>query len=380
MKTDTTDCQLTGWKDDLHRHPELGLDLPWTSAYIRQALEKTGAQILEPMPHAVAAWFDFGRESTIMFRADMDALPVQEQTGAPCTSLVPGRMHACGHDAHMSILLGFAQSLAERTECACNVLLIFQPGEENPGGAKLICETGILEQYRVKAAFGLHVWPNLEAGTVGVRPGPMMAASSEVDITIEGRSVHAAKYREGADALQTAADLVGSIYRREAALSPDVFRLLRFGLLQAGTIRNVVAGSARLEGTVRAFEQDVFRGLKDMILSMARNAQVHSGCRIGVHFSDGYPAVLNHPGLTGKLLDSMPDLVRLEEPEMISEDFSFYQQRVPSVFFFLGTGTGIPLHDPHFDVPPSVLVQGVSFWNRVLDVMTRKESGFSREL
>ena len=116
MKTDTTDCQLTGWKDDLHRHPELGLDLPWTSAYIQQALEKTGAQILEPMPHAVAAWFDFGRESTLMFRADMDALPVREQTGAPCTSLVPGRMHACGHDAHMSILLGFAQSLAERTE------------------------------------------------------------------------------------------------------------------------------------------------------------------------------------------------------------------------------------------------------------------------
>lgn len=376
MDTET----LNRWRQDLHRHPELALDVPWTQAYLRKQLEDTGAELIELCGHALAAWFDQGQTETLLFRADMDALPVTEQTGAPYASRTEGRMHACGHDAHMAVLLGFAHELAERSGLPWNILLVFQPGEENPGGARLICETGLLETYNVTAAFGLHVWPALEAGTVATRPGAMMAASSETDIEITGRSVHAAKYRQGKDALETAVKLVDRIYGQEAGLPPEVFRLLRFGHLQAGTIRNVVAGSARLEGTVRAFEPAIFQGLKDMILQESRQLARESGCRINVHFSDGYPAVLNSSKLTEVLLKEMPEIVRLPEPEMISEDFSFYQQRVPSVFFFLGTGTGIPLHDSRFDLEPEVLAQGVAFWSSLLDVLCRKGSGFMQEI
>lgn len=179
---------LTAWRRDLHRHPELALNLPWTSAYIKEILKQTGAEILEPMDSTVAAWFDFGAPDTLMFRADMDALPVQEQTGVPWCSQTPGCMHACGHDVHMTVLLGFAMVLSRMKESPFNILLVFQPGEENPGGARLICESGLLERFGVRAAFGLHVWPALPAGTIATRPGPMMAASSEVDITIRGQS------------------------------------------------------------------------------------------------------------------------------------------------------------------------------------------------
>lgn len=371
---------LTAWRRDLHRHPELALDLPWTSTCIKEILKQTGAEILEPMDSAVAAWFDFGAPDTLMFRADMDALPVQEQTGVPWCSQTPGCMHACGHDVHMTVLLGFAMVLSRMKESPFNILLVFQPGEENPGGARLICESGLLERFGVRAAFGLHVWPALPAGTIATRPGPMMAASSEVDITIQGQSTHAAKYRQGKDALEAAVQLVAGLYSQEAALPPEIFRLLRFGRLESGTIRNVVADSALVQGTVRAFEPDRFQGLKDMILESARRQEEAGGCQVQVHFSDGYPAVINHRPLTAALMEALPDVMELEQPEMISEDFSFYQQRVPSVFFFLGTSTGIPLHDARFDVPDQVLTEGVRFWTRVLDALCRKGSGFTEEL
>lgn len=163
---------LTAWRRDLHRHPELALDLPWTSTCIKEILKQTGAEILEPMDSAVAAWFDFGAPDTLMFRADMDALPVQEQTGVPWCSQTPGCMHACGHDVHMTVLLGFAMVLSRMKESPFNILLVFQPGEENPGGARLICESGLLERFGVRAAFGLHVWPALPAGTIATGRDP----------------------------------------------------------------------------------------------------------------------------------------------------------------------------------------------------------------
>lgn len=351
------------FRQDLHQIPELELNLPQTKAYILKALKDLPCTLDFPMESAVLAYFDNKKASTIAFRSDMDALPVVEANDVLYKSKHVGCMHACGHDGHMAILLGFAHTLASiYQELEHNVLLIFQPGEETPGGAKLLCEKGILNQYHVQEIYGLHLWPFLKAGEIATKDKAMMARSSEVNIDIYGKTSHAAKYQGGIDALEIGARYLIDLYAMEQSIDPLYARLLRFGKMESGTVRNVVSDHCHLEGTMRALDEEIYQYLKDQLYKLAQNypqAQFHFS------ISEGYPVVYNDSKLVQKAHQILPHLQSLKSHEMISEDFSWYQQHVPGVFFFLGTGTGIPLHNSHFDFDEEILLQGIEAYTQI---------------
>lgn len=248
------------YRRDLHRMPELDDELPDTTAYVRKVLEPLGAEIFSPIKGSVCAYFDAGADETVALRADMDALPVTECTGLFFASERPGRMHACGHDGHTAIELGLAEEtarmLAAGERLPRNVLFVFQPAEETTGGAGRLCETGVFERYGVTRVFGLHLWPNLPEGSVWSRPGPMMARSNEVTLRVTGKSVHVSRAAEGLDALRAGVDWMNAAYAWTEALPDDVLRTLQFGRMTAGTVRNAVAGSAEIQGTLRTYDED----------------------------------------------------------------------------------------------------------------------------
>jgi amidohydrolase len=200
--------QIIADRRALHRIPELELKLPATMAYLEKGLEKCRCTVFSPMESALCAFFDFGREDAIAFRADCDALPILEKNEKDYISTHPGCMHACGHDGHTAILLELARRLSGKKTLPHNILLIFQPGEESPGGALPICKAGVLETYNVKSIFGLHIWPGLEKGVVFSRENELMSHCSEVNIDIYGKSVHIAKAAEGIDATEAAASIL----------------------------------------------------------------------------------------------------------------------------------------------------------------------------
>lgn len=360
--------QIRHYRRTLHQIPEIRLETPQTAAAVKEFLKPAGLEMID-IPEAgssFAAWLDLGKEETMAFRSDMDALPVFEKTGLPFASKHEGCMHACGHDGHMSALIAFANRLPEiKDDLDCNILLVFQTGEESPGGAEKIVDTGLFEKYNVKEVYGMHLWPALEKGQVALRPNEMMARCSEVDVTFTGKSAHAAKYKEGLDAMKAAARFLNEASAMEQSLDPEIFRLLHFGRMEAGTVRNAVAAHAVLEGTVRAFQDEVFDGLVEGMNQIAETIKNEDGVDVQVVLSSGYPAVLNNERLCQIITENMEDIQVLDLPEMISEDFSFYQKHAPGVFFFLGTGTGIPLHADTFDFDENILVKAADLYERL---------------
>ena len=345
----------------LHRIPEPELCLPKTAAYLRASLETLSCHVFSPTEHSVCAFFDFGAERTIAFRADMDALPITERTGLPFSSEHPGFMHACGHDGHMAIGLELARRLNGQKSFPNNVLLVFQPGEETPGGARYMCETNFLEEYGVEAIFALHLWPGQEAGTLASREGPMLSRVNELTVEILGKPAHIAKSWEAVDALAAGYRFYSRIRELEASLDPSVYRLLNFGKMQSGTVRNIISGYTRLEGSLRAFDDTLFEQLRSSIREIARDVEAETGCQVKLHFSDGYPAVTNDPGLYQKVR-GLVDFAQLDAPSMISEDFAFFQKRVPGIFFFLGLGDTPALHNDNFNFDEKILLKGADFF------------------
>lgn len=346
----------------LHQIPELGRDLPETIHYLEKSLAGLSCQVFSPMKGALCAFFDFGASSAIAFRSDADALPIREESGLSFASRHTGKMHACGHDGHMAILLELARQLNKKRELPRNVLLVFQPAEETDGGAKDLVDTGIFETYRVEAIFALHLWPDLPLGTVATRSGGMMSRSSEITLTVQGRSSHIAKAEQGRDAMAAMVEFYRQATALEQSLPPETFRLLKFGRMEAGTVRNAVAGSARLEGSLRTFEEELFRSLKEHLFTLAEEIGEASGCQMRLHFSEGYPAVWNDEALYEKLRAWNLPFQNLEKPVMITEDFSWYQQRMPGVFFFLGVGPAPALHAADFHFDDTVLCRGAEFF------------------
>ena len=345
----------------LHKIPELQMDLPKTMAYLTQVLTPLGCQVFSPMESALCAWFDFGQSSAIAFRADCDALPVQEDTKLPFASTHPGQMHACGHDGHMAILLELARRLSRKESLPHNVLLVFQPGEENPGGARLLCETDLFETYNVTAIFGLHLWPGLPAGEIFSRKGALMSRASEINIDITGRSSHISKAQEGLDAMAAALNFYEKATALEQALPKETYHLLKFGYLTAGTVRNAIAAHARLEGSLRAFQDDVFDSLLNGLYAIGKQVETETGCSVTVSKTDGYPAVYNPEDLFDRVNAAAP-VTPLTAPDMSSEDFSFYQKKLPGMFFFLGLGDTPPLHSATFCFDEQILVKGADFF------------------
>lgn len=353
--------RIQTFRRDLHQIPELELKLPKTQRYIQDALRDLPCTLSSPISSSVVAFFDAGKKESVAFRSDMDALPVTEATGRAFASRHAGCMHACGHDGHMAMLLEFAHQLSGYyKELPHNVVLIFQPGEETPGGAEPMCKSGIFEQYHIKRIFGFHVWPMLNKGVIATRRNEFMARSSEVNIDIIGKSAHAAKYKEGIDAMEIAARYMLDLYNMEQEeLQPETYRLLRFGLLKSGTVRNVVANAARMEGTLRAFQDETYQYMKQRLIELAKPYE-EQGAKFLFDINTGYPAVMNDAALVDEVVKMDPHIILLKEPEMISEDFAHYQRKVPGVFFFLGTGTGIALHAHNFDFDEEVLLSGVA--------------------
>ena len=350
----------------LHQIPELDRQLDQTIRYLRGELEELGCQLFSPIDGSLCAFFDFGAEKAIAFRADMDALPIEEKTGAPYASRHPGRMHACGHDGHMAILLELARRLRTKQHLSRNVLLVFQPAEEATGGAKPICDTGVFDQYAVEAVFGLHLWPGLEKGKIFSKPGEMMSRSAELDVDIFGKSAHIGRSWEGIDATEAACVFLQKAYALERSVPADIRRLLKFGHIQSGTVRNALSAHARMEGGLRAFSDEVFFGLRDRLLEIAKEVEHQFGCTVKVHTSNGYPAIHNPQELHDRVHAIAP-FENLEEPSMTTEDFSWYQRYVPGMFFFLGLGDSPALHSDNFDFDESVLNIGADFFEKIAE-------------
>ena len=359
--------QVIEYRRALHRIPELDRELPETLTYLRSVLEPLGCALFSPIPGALCAFFDFGKADAIAFRSDADALPIQEQTGLPFASTHPGKMHACGHDGHMSMVLDLAVWLDSQKDLKHNVLLIFQPAEETTGGAKDLCQSGVFEQYNVKCLFGLHLWPALPAGVVASRKKEMMSRSCEVSVTITGRSSHIAKAEEGLDALAAGVELYRRAVALEKELSPDIYRLLKFGRMESGTVRNAVSGKTVLLGSLRAFQDEVFFGLQEGLRAIGRDIEKETGCTVDVHANDGYPAVWNPDELFDRVRNAGVDFEILDKPVMISEDFSWYQRHLPALFFFLGCGPAPALHADDFTFDESILTVGADFWKQIAE-------------
>lgn len=363
------------YRQELHRIPELGFELYKTRSYILSKLRQYHCEITE-VSGGICAFFRSvdgngrEREHTIALRADMDALPVTEETGAPYCSVHAGAMHACGHDGHMAMLLAVAGELDQIIHTLHhNVLLIFQPAEETTGGAADMCAAGILQKYNVKRIYGFHLWPGLQKHAVGSRAGEFMAKSSELDIIIAGKSAHCASADQGIDALAIGCELVGDLYRMEKLELPDSeYRLLKFGKMESGTVRNAISGKTVLEGSVRSFHEETGDFLFRRIAEITAACEEKYGCRITMVRSDGHPAVINDPKLFEETKALLPeyDFLTFEKPFMQAEDFSCYQQIVPGLYLFLGTGTDIPLHSSRFDFDEDILGTGVDIYLKLL--------------
>ena len=353
--------QIMSDRRALHQIPEVDRELPQTMAYLQSSLQGLSCQVFSPMESALCAFFDFGANKAIAFRAEADALPVLETTGLSYASRHPGRMHACGHDGHMAILLELARRLDGAQNMKRNVLLVFQPAEETTGGARDLCATGIFKKYGVEAIFGMHLWPELPAGQVFSRANEMMSRSCEVKVDIVGRSAHIAKASSGIDALAAGMEFYRKVMAMEGALPKKVFRLLKFGKMESGTVCNVISGHTRLEGSLRAFQDEVFYSLRAGIVSIAKEVERSSGCTVSVYMNEGYPPVMNPRGLYEKVQSLVP-FEELAQPSMITEDFAWYQKSLPGMFFFLGVGSAPALHAGDFDFDESLLLKGADFF------------------
>lgn len=348
----------------LHRIPELDRELPETIAYLKNVLSPLKCRVFSPMEGALCAFFDFGAETALAFRADMDALPMQEKNETAYASQHPGKMHACGHDGHMAILLELARRLSEKKTNPRNILLVFQPAEETTGGAKDLCETGIFREYKVQAIFGLHLWPGLPAGTIASRKEELMARSCEVNVDICGKSAHIARSWEGIDALAIGTEFYRRAVEMERRLPENIFRLLKFGKFESGTVRNALSAHTHLEGSLRAFQDEIFEGMQEGLRTIGRELEQEYGCTVEIAMNSGYPAVMNPAALHDRVKATV-DFLELPEPAMTAEDFAFYQRYLPGMFFFLGTGDSPALHTSNFDFDETILEQGAVFFEKL---------------
>lgn len=370
---------LTKHRRNLHKIPELSRDLPETKKYIKDVLSGLNCTVYDVLESGVCAFFDKGKKETTAFRADMDALPVEEASSHDYVSEHKGIMHACGHDGHMAVLLTLAQYVSDAEDLDRNVLCIFQPAEETTGGAKDICDTGIMEKHNIVRVFGLHMWPFAEAGHIESRPGALMPRSSEITVEITGKSTHATAPEKGIDSLYMGTSYVQKLYETHekykadkiaaGKTAPDEKTIIQICCMNSGTARNVIPGTCSLLGTMRAFSDEDFATLVKILENTAEEVSGKFGGKAAAMHSEGYPPVINDKVLYEEIrpvLEATGVYREMEKPIMISEDYSFYGLHVPSVFFLLGTGTGIALHSDHFDFDESVLMSGFDLFRTLI--------------
>ncbi|MEM6251347.1 MAG: M20 family metallopeptidase [Cyanobacteria bacterium P01_D01_bin.156] len=374
--------QLVEWRRHLHQRPELGFEETLTADFIARQLTQWGIEhqtgiaktgIVATIPGAAPG-------PVLAIRADMDALPIQELNKVPYRSLHDGKMHACGHDGHVTIALGTAYYLSQhRDTFAGTVKIIFQPAEEGPGGAKPMIDAGVLSQPEVDAIIGLHIWNNMPLGTVGVRNGPLMAATEFFHCTIQGRGGHGALPHQTVDSIVVGAQVVNALQTVVSRnVSPLESAVVTIGEFHSGTAVNVVADSARLSGTVRYFKSEYHDLLPDRIEAIIAGICQAHGARYQFDYTRLYPPVVNDPTITdlvrsvaSKVIETPAGVVP-ECQTMGGEDMSFFLQEKPGCYFFLGSANpdlnlAFPHHHPRFDFDETVLSTGVEIFVRCVE-------------
>lgn len=363
---------------DIHRHPEIGRNEVRTSALIRKKLEEYGVDRIErPVPTAVVAliYGTKGPGRCVALRCDIDALPVQEETGLPYASENPGFMHACGHDMHAAMMLGVAKILCGmRDEFAGCVKLIFQHSEDTlPGGAKELVEKGVLEDPHVDAIYGLHVLPDAQrVGQIGFHAGPMTTSVDLFDFTISGNGGHGSQPQNTTDPVLAAAQMIVMMQQIVARrVDPMEMAVFSLGSIHGGDAPNVIPAEVKFGGVTRAYSDSVRNVIKEQVKAISKGVEIASGNTVQVHYADGYPSAFNDE----KLIDVAADAVRGElgeeavvmipDPMTFSEDFSFYGKLggVPSAYLMLYAGHDgelAPLHNPKCAVREEVMPVGMS--------------------
>ncbi|ACT03838.1 amidohydrolase [Paenibacillus sp. JDR-2] len=356
--------RLTDIRRELHRNPELSHEEFETTIRIKSLLEAGGIRIADyPLKTGVVAEIGSGTP-VIALRADIDALPIQEETGLPFASAVPGKMHACGHDFHTAALIGAAYLLKDRErELKGTVRLIFQPAEEKAKGARQVIDSGALEG--VQAIFGLHNKPDLPVGTIGIKGGPLMAAADGFVVEVAGRGSHAAVPEAGNDPVLTAAHIVTALQsivsRNVGALDSAVISVTK---LNSGTAWNVIPEKAVLDGTIRTFDPDIRRRVRERFDQVVAGVAAAFDTTAVVRWMEGPPPVHNDEGLAELAWQEAVQLELLPVspvPSLAGEDFAAYQQLVPGLFVFVGTDGPKEWHHPAFDLDERALPVAADF-------------------
>ena len=366
--------ELVEIRHHLHQYPEIGLSEFKTSDYIAEKLVAMGYEVTRGLARTglVATLRNGASARSIGIRADIDALPIQEETGAEHASKIPGMMHACGHDGHTTMLLGAAKLLAERRRFDGTVHLIFQPAEENFGGARIMVEEGLFDRFPCDAVFALHNDPALPFGHFAFRDGPIMAAVDECRVTVNGKGGHGAEPQDTADPIVAAASIVMALQtivsRNIHPMDPSVVTI---GAFHAGSASNIIPERADLVIGIRSFDPKVRDELERRITQIAKAQAESFGMTATVHYERSYDATINHKAETDFAravaqdfagADKVADMAR---PTMGSEDFAYMLKECPGTYFFLGAQRSPDdpqLHHPKFDFNDDLLPVGAAFW------------------
>lgn len=367
-------AEVLATRHHLHQFPEIGLSEFKTSDYVAEQLAALGYQVERGLAKTgiVATLRNGASNRSIGIRADFDALPILEETGLPYASQVPGVMHACGHDGHTAMLLGAAKILAERRNFDGVIHLIFQPAEENFGGARLMIEDGLFERFPCDAVFALHNDPEIPFGHFAVREGPVMAAVDECKITVNGRGGHGAEPQSTADPIVCGASIVMALQtivsRNIHPLDPTVITV---GGFHAGAASNVIPERAEMVLSIRSFDPKVRDQLEQRIRAVAEGQAASYGMGVTVDYERGYDPTINHKAETDFVRDlavsfaGANKVYDLPRPMMGSEDFAYMLAQRPGSYFFLGTQrtpNDPPLHHPRYDFNDDILPVGTTFW------------------
>ena len=370
---------MQAWRHDLHAHPELLYDVDRTAGFVAETLRSFGCdEVVTGIGRTGVVGVIRGQghasNRAIGLRADMDALPIQEVRDLPYRSTVPGKMHACGHDGHTTMLLGAAKYLAETRDFDGTAVLIFQPAEEGGGGGEAMVEDGLMERFGIESVYGMHNIPGMAVGTFAVRPGPIMASTDRFTLTIEGRGGHAALPQNAIDSVVVASHVIIALQSIVARnIDPVQSAVVSVCTLEAGEAFNVLPQTVTLRGTVRTLSPAVRAEIRARIETLVAEIAAGFGATGTTAFGGSYPVTENHPAEAAFMADVAEALVggdnvdRAVAPMMTAEDFSYMLERRPGAYMFIGNGDSASLHHPHYDFNDAAAPYGASLWARLIE-------------
>lgn len=367
--------EIAAWRRHLHAHPELDFDVHETAAFVAGKLREFGVdEVVEGVGRTGIVGLIRGRSTAsgrvTGLRADMDALPIVEDTGAEWSSTVRGKMHACGHDGHTAMLLGAARALCEARDFDGTVAVIFQPAEEGSGGGREMVEDGMMERFGIQRVFGMHNMPGMPVGHFAIRPGPLMACADQFDIVVEGRGGHAAMPHTCVDPVVVAAEIVTALQtivsRNLKPTEPLVVTVTTVNV--EGDAYNVIPQRVSMRGTVRAFDEELRHLAKRRIETLCAGVCAAHEATAAVEYEFGYPPTVNDEAETAFAVEvatavAGADAVDADKPPVMgAEDFSYMLQARPGAFIFVGNGDSAALHHPKYDFDDEALAAGCRYW------------------